>query len=146
MKIARSNEKLRKQTLESVSGFVKAAENRTADKVTDLSVLIAQAWCVNKLLQDEEIDKKRTSDPQAAQEEHTSPEPSDYKRFARFAIEEVLRRSQKSTKPPNNQTLLEIVVPSYEYLVKYLKSVTQSDLQAKAAARLKVDPYAAYFA
>lgn len=85
----KTNATFRQQTVEALVGFVQGAHNRTADVVADLRVLTAQVWCWSKLPED--VRDIEADDPQAAGEKK-SLDKADFKKFARFTIEELLRR------------------------------------------------------
>ena len=44
-----SNSTFREQTVDSLIGFLQNALSRTADVVSDIPVLTAQAWCWSRL-------------------------------------------------------------------------------------------------
>ena len=68
--------------------FTSYAQKRTADVVEDIGLLTSQAWCWSKL---PERKKKVVEDPQS-EDFGKRICADDFKRFARFAIEEILRR------------------------------------------------------
>ena len=69
--------------------FTGYASKRTADVVEDIGLLTSQAWCWNKL--PEKRREKVIEDPQS-DDFGKKFGADDFKKFARFAIEEILRR------------------------------------------------------
>jgi len=47
-----SNQQFKSQTLEALTGFISTPQNRTADVVSDITVLTTQAFCWSKLPED----------------------------------------------------------------------------------------------
>ena len=64
-----TNDKFKEEVVDNIIGFLENPANRTADVHADLGVLAAQAWCWNRL--PEEQRKVINNDPQAMGESKT---------------------------------------------------------------------------
>lgn len=125
-KIIASNSGFKQTILEQLSAFIKSPLNRTADVVADLHVFTTQVFTYNKLREEQ---KKIICDPQAAEEAaDMKVDRNGFCTYARFCIEEVLRRSQKRNEDLSKTELLQILVPDYESIVETLKSAKQREI------------------
>ena len=92
-----NNAGFKKQVVESLVGFIENPASRTADIVPDILVQAAQAYAWNSLPAEEKA--VVNDDPQAAGEAMTVS-PEMMKRYSRFAVEEIIRRSNKGSDAP----------------------------------------------
>ena len=136
-----SNNTFKQQTIEALLGFLNNPAGRTADVVADVGVLAAQIYAWSQLPEDQRY--PAIEDPQAAGESNTVP-PDQLGKFARFAVEEMLRRQQKIKDAPGKAQLLKLLVPGYEQLVEEVKSMTHRVTQEKMSRGQKVGGAGAY--
>lgn len=75
-------------------------------------------------------------------------EPVQFKKFSRFAVEEVMRRAQKNASEPiGKKQILKLLVPNSNELVDELKATTQKKIEKKMERGDAVGgagPYAAF--
>ena len=136
-----SNNTFKQQTIEALLGFLNNPAGRTADVVADVGVLAAQMYAWSQLPEDQRY--PAIEDPQAAGESNTVP-ADQLGKFARFAVEEMLRRQQKIKDAPGKAQLLKLLVPGYEQLVEEVKSMTHRVTQEKMSRGQKVGGAGAY--
>ena len=117
-----NNGGFKKQVVEQLIGFVENPASRTADVVPDISVQAAQAYAWSQLPADQKA--VVNDDPQAAGESMTVSEEMS-KRYSRFAVEEIIRRSNKGTDAPGKTQLLNLLVPKHAEIVNTFKSQVQ---------------------
>ena len=99
--------------------------------MADLNVLVAQALSWNSLTDEEKA--VEISDPQAAEENKADPVREDFKKFSRFAVEEIMRRNLKTTGPIEKTAILKLLAPKYETIVADFKAQTQKSAEDKIA-------------
>lgn len=99
----------KEQTVDAMNSFFASPASRTADVVADIGVLTTQVWCWNSLPEDQKAVER--ADPQAA-EEAKGVEQEDMKKYSRFAVEEMLRRTLKKAEPLSRANILSILVPN----------------------------------
>ena len=90
--------------------------------VPDIQVQVAQAHSWNCL--PEEQKAVVNDDPQAAGENRTVS-PEMMQRFSRFAVEEIVRRSNTQTTAPAKTQILNMLVPDHAEIVNSFKSQVQ---------------------
>ena len=117
-----NNAGFKKQVVESLVGFIENPASRTADIVPDIMVQAAQAFAWNSLPADEKA--VVNDDPQAAGEAMTVNEEM-MKRYSRFAVEEIIRRSNKGSDAPGKTQILNMLVPKHAEIVNAFKSQVQ---------------------
>ena len=131
-KMMATNETFRQQTVEYLSGFISSPLSRTADVVADLPVLVAQALSWNSLTDEEKT--VEIADPQAAEESIAGPAREDFKKFSRFAVEEIMRRQLKTTDSIGKTAILKLLAPEYATIVAEFKAQTQKSAEDKLAS------------
>ena len=105
-----NNGSFKKQIVEALVGFIENPASRTADVIPDIQVQVAQAHSWNSL--PEEQKAVVNDDPQAAGEKMTV-NPEMMQRYSRFAVEEIIRRSNQQTTAPNKTQILNMLVPDH---------------------------------
>ena len=122
-----NNGGFKKQVVEALVGFIENPASRTADVVPDIQVQVAQAhsWSCLPEAQKAVVN----DDPQAAGEKMTVS-PEMMQRYSRFAVEEVIRRSNAQTTAPSKTQILNMLVPDHAEIINSFKSQVQDRAEA----------------
>ena len=56
------------------------------------------------------------------------------KRYSRFAVEEIIRRSNKAGQAPNKSQILKMLVPNYVEVVNEFKSQVKTEAENNAGS------------
>ena len=104
--LIRTNEGLKQQIISRVNEFINQPAQRTADVVSSIQILTAQYLTLLQL----------------GEEDHSTKDPNDEhkmitidkqeRKFARFALEELARRSIQKDKPFTIEQLLDLLAPN----------------------------------
>ena len=126
------NNGFKKQVVEQLVGFIESPANRTADIVPDIMVQAAKAyaWCSLPAGQKAVVN----DDPQAAGESMTVNDDM-IKRYSRFVVEEIIRRSDKGSDALGKTQILNLLVPEHADIVNTFKS----QVQDRAEQGLSID-------
>ena len=138
-----TNDKFKEEVVDNLIGFIENPANRTADVHADLGVLAAQAWSWNRLPAEQK--DVVNNDPQAMGEPKTIDQ-AGFKRFTRYAVEEILRRKLKNDAGLTGTQLLSQLAPDYSAVVNNFKAETQTRIQNDMAGAAGQDEYAIYAA
>ena len=109
--------------------------------VAEINVLVAQAWIWNSLSEEEKA-VNIVDDPQAA-EETKGVDASQFKKFSRYAVEEITRRGHRG-EAIEKSAILKLLVPKHSDIVSDHKAKVQVKAEADASGGDKGNSYAIY--
>ena len=117
-----NNGGFKKQVVEALVGFIENPASRTADVVPDIQVQVAQAHSWSCL---PEAQKAVVNDDPQAAGEKTTVNAEMMQRYSRFAVEEIIRRSNAQTTAPSKTQILNMLVPGHAEIINSFKSQVQ---------------------
>ena len=126
------NEEFRKNTLKQIEDFLKSPENRTADIVTSIRVMLAQLYT---FMQIENYQEYLSKDSPALK-----LDKENLNIIFRYAFEEQLRRSIKHDQEPLSKTqILKLLWPDYSAHVDQVMAVRKKEIDREFSKGSKGD-------